>query len=170
VRSNAVGRALVVCAGVALGHPWAMAARGDQAAKPGAPMQARVQKVAAGCSPSVAIPDESFQSLQGVRDATVWVDDIDSGLSGRFSPFEVYVVTGKVYAPFQLKQGKLGRDAFRKLTSGNYNAQRFGPLVVPTSGTGQLPFVQDGRQYTLRVLGVTASTFNRDTLTVQVCW
>jgi hypothetical protein len=167
VRSSAAGRALVVCAGVALGQAWALA---DQATKAAPGMQARVQKAASACGPSITMPDESFQALQGVRDTTVWVDDIDSGLSGRFNPFQVFVVTGKVYAPFQLKQGKLGRDAFQKLTSGNYNAQRFGPLNVPSSGTGQLSFVQDGRPYVLRVLRVAPSTFNRDTITVQLCW
>ena len=167
MRSSAAGRALVLCAGVALGQSWALA--GEQAVKAGPAMPARVQKAAGGCGQAVTLPDASFQALSGVRDTTVWVDDIDSGLGGRFSPFEVYVVTGKVYAPFQLKQGKLGRDAFRKLTAGNYNAQVSGPLVI-RSGTGDLRFVQDGRSYTLRVLGVAPSTFNRDTITVQLCW
>ena len=170
MRSSAAGRALVVCAGVALGQAWTLAGGSEQAAKVAPSMQARAQKTAGGCGPSVTMPDESFQALQGVRDTTVWVDDIDSGLSGRFSPFQVFIVTGKVYAPLQLKQGKLGRDAFQKLTTGNYNTQRFGPLVVPSSGKGQLSFVQDGRPYTLRVLGVASSTFNRDTITVQLCW
>jgi hypothetical protein len=159
---------LVVCAGVALGQAWALA--GEQSATPARAVQARAQRTASGCGQAVVMPDESFQALQDVRDAAVWVDDIDSGLSGQFNPFQVYVVTGKVYAPFQLKQGKLGRDAFQRLTGGNYNTRRFGPLLVPASGTGQLPFVQDGRQYVLRVLRVTAATFNRDTITVQLCW
>jgi hypothetical protein len=169
VRSSAAGRALVICAGVALGQAWALAG-GERSTQAGTSMQARVQRAGSGCGQAVVMPDESFQALQGVRDTTVWVDDVDSGLSGRFNPFEVYVVTGKVYAPFQLKQGKLGREAFQRLTGGNYNAQRFGPLRVPSSGKGQLSFVQDGRPYVLRVLGVAPATFNRDTISVQVCW
>jgi hypothetical protein len=160
----------VVCAGVALGQAWTVAARGEQSSKVAPPTQANVQqKGASGCGQPFAMPDESFVTLAGVRDTTVWVDDVDSGLSGRFNPFPVYVVTGKVYAPFQLRQGKLGRDAFRKLTNGNYNAQLFGPLVVK-GGPAQLSFVQDGRGYTLRVLNVAASTFKGDTITIQLCW
>ena len=87
---------------------------------------------ASGCGDAFTMPDASFRALEGVRDASVWVDEIDSGLLGGFEPFAVYVVTGKLYAPFQLKQGKLGRDNFRKYTASNYNTQPQGPLRSST--------------------------------------
>ena len=116
------------------------------------------------------MPDASFRALEGVRDASVWVDEIDSGLLGGFEPFAVYVVTGKLYAPFQLKQGKLGRDNFRKYTEKNYNTQPQGPLTISKDRpSGQLGFVQDDRRFTLKV-SVQPSTFDRDTVTIQLCW
>ena len=117
------------------------------------------------------MPNASFRALEGVRDASVWVDDIDSGLLGGFEPFEVYVVTGKLYAPFQLKEGKLVRDNFRKYTAKNYNTQLQGPLrISATQPRGQLGFVQDDRRFTLKVTSVQPSTFDRDTITLQLCW
>lgn len=70
-----------------------------------------------------------------------------------------------------MKQGKLGRDNFRKYTTGNYNTQPHRPLTIAaTQPTGQLGFVQDGRRFTLRVTSVQPSTFDRDTVTLQLCW
>jgi hypothetical protein len=159
------GTALALCAGVALGQPWAFA----EAQTPGrAPRQAPP-----GCTSAVVVPDASFVALSGggLRDASVWIDDIDSGLSGRFLPFEVYVVTGRVSAPFTVKQGKLSRDAFLKFTNGNYNTVVAKPIVVDAGRRqGQRTFTQDGRAYTLKVLDVQAATFTRDTITIQLCW
>ena len=126
---------------------------------------------ASGCGTPFVMPNASFRALEGVRDASVWVDDIDSGLLGGFEPFAVYVVTGKLYAPFQLKEGKLGRDNFRKYTAKNYNTQLQGPLTISaTRPRGQLGFVQDDRRFTLKVTSVQPSTFDRDTITLQLCW
>jgi hypothetical protein len=152
-----LGATLALCAGVALGPPMVQKA---------APVQP-------GCTAAVVVPDASFVALSGggLRDASVWIDDIDSGLSGRFLPFEVYVVTGRVSAPFTLKQGKLTRDAFLKFTGGNYNTVVQKPIVVDTGRRqGQRAFTQDGRTFTLKVLDVQASTFTRDTITIQLCW
>ena len=172
--SAALGRVLVACAGIALGQAWAFAdGQGKPVASKPVAQAAAVQKVAPGCTGTFPIPDSSFQALSGggLRDAMVWVDDIDSGLSGRFEPFPVYVVTGRVYAPFPLKQGKLGRDGFRKLTAGNYNAVVYGPLVINRDARkGQQAFKQDNRDFTLRVVGVEASTFRGDTISAQLCW
>ena len=117
------------------------------------------------------MPDGSFRILDGVRGVSRWVDDIDSGLFGGFDAFDVYVVTGKRYAPFQLQQGKLGRDNFRKYTANNYNTVKQGPLAISSARTrGELAFTQDGRAYTLKVARVQPSTLDRDTITVQLCW
>ena len=166
----------MAAAGIALAQAWIVAAG---QAKPAAPAVQVRQKAAPaakgagapGCGASFVMPNASFRVLEGIRDASVWVDDIDSGLVRGFAPFQVYVVTGKLYAPFQLKQGKLGRDNFRKYTANNYNTQPHGPLTIAdTQPTGQLGFVQDGRRFTLKVTGVQPSTFDRDTVTLQLCW
>jgi hypothetical protein len=124
-----------------------------------------------GCGKPFVMPDESFRTLDDVRDASLWVDDVDSGLLGGFDPFEIYVVTGRLYAPFQLRQGKLGRDNFRKYTANNYNTLRQGPLTLSSERPrGDLAFTQDDRRFTLKVTAIQPSTFGRDTITVQLCW
>jgi hypothetical protein len=193
--SAGVSRALVVAAGIGLAQVWALAGGQTKppatrpAAKPairgespplqkGEPAKGDLLKGGSvvatrppGCSKSFVMPDESFRTLDDVRDASLWVDDIDSGLFGGFDTFDVYVVTGKLYAPFQLKQGKLGRDNFRKYTANNYNTVKQGPLAISSARPrGDLAFTQDGRTFTLKVSGVQPSTFDRDTVTVQLCW
>ncbi|MEO5823398.1 MAG: hypothetical protein ABIT71_23080 [Vicinamibacteraceae bacterium] len=173
-------RAIVAVAGIVLAQAWILAGGQDKAVsgKPaGKAMQVQQapQKGAAppapGCGKPFVVPDESFRVLDGVRDASVWVGDIDSGLLGGFDPFDIYVVTGRLYAPFQLKQGKLGRDNFRKYTANNYNTVRQGPLTLSDQRPrGDLPFTQDERRFTLKVTGIQPSTFGRDTITVQLCW
>lgn len=191
--SGGVGRVLVVAAGIVLAQAWGLA--GGQTkpavakpavAKPlirvepaplqkGEPLKGAAAKGgsprASGCGTPFVMPDESFRILDGVRDASLWVDDIDSGLFGGFDAFDVYVVTGKLYAPFQLKQGKLGRDNFRKYTANNYNTVKQGPLAISSGRPrGDLAFTQDGRTYTIKVTRVQPSTLERDTITVQLCW
>jgi hypothetical protein len=127
--------------------------------------------VAPGCGTPFVMPDESFRALDGVRDASLWVDDIDAGLFGGFGPFEIYVVTGRLYAPFQLRQGKLGRDNFRRYTANNYNTLRQGPLTLSSQRSrGDLAFTQDDRRFRLKITGIQPSTFDRDTITAQLCW
>jgi len=178
--SRRLTRALVATAGIAVAQAWPLAVgqaklAGGQA-KPSAavrvqPKAAAKAAVASGCGAAFTMPNASFHTLDGVRDASVWVDDIDSGLLGGFEPFEVYVVTGKLYAPFQLKAGKLGRENFRKYTSNNYNTQPQGPLTIADSHPkGQLAFLQDDRRFVLKVTSVQPSAFDRDTITVQLCW
>jgi hypothetical protein len=167
-------RALVVAAAFALAQVSSLA--GGQA-KQAAPALKAQQKAAVkgtgtpGCGSPFVLSDSSFRTLEGVRDASVWIDDIDSGLLRGFAPFAVYVVTGRLYAPFQLKQGKLGRDNFRKYTANNYNTQLHGPLTIAeTQPRGQLAFEQDGRRFTLKVTGVQSATFSGDAVTLQLCW
>jgi hypothetical protein len=161
---------LIVAAGIALAQVW-LAGQQKPAPKP---TQKPVAKTSGpGCTPPFTVPDQSFRTLTGggLRDAAIWVDDIDSGIFGGFEPFEVYVVTGRLYAPFQLAQGKLGRDNFRKYTKGNYNTMSQGPLVLTQQRpVGQLGFVQDERRFSLRVTGVQPSAWDRDAITAQLCW
>ena len=173
--SPRVRRALVAAAGIALAQAWLLA--GGQAQPAALAVQAKKKApaekgaVGPGCRPAFTMPNSAFHALDGVRDASVWVDDIDSSVLGGFQPFEVYVVTGKLYAPFQLKQGKLVRENFRKYTANNYNTQLQGPLrIVDTHPRGQLAFVQDDRRFTLKVTSVEPSSFDRDTITIQLCW
>jgi hypothetical protein len=169
-----VARAVLVAAGIALAPGWAWAGEQKpaiqvQQAPPRAPAQKRV--VVPGCGQPFVVPDESFRALDGVRDASLWVDDIDSGVFGGFAAFDVYVVTGRLYAPFQLKQGKLGKANFRKYTANNYNTVAHGPLTISDKRpSGDLRFTQDDRAFTLKVTGIQPSTFDRDTITVQLCW
>ena len=156
---------LVAIAGIGLAQAWL------QAGGQGKSDAGKAKPPASGCGTAFTMADASFRTLEGVRDASVWADDIDSSLLGGFQPFEVYVVTGKLYAPFQLKEGKLGRDNFRKYTANNYNTQPQGPLTIADSHPrGQLAFVQDDRRYVLKVTSVTPSKLDRDTLTIQLCW
>jgi hypothetical protein len=167
--------ALIVVAGIGLAQAWPAAGQ-VKPAKPAVRVQQKQAPAAKGarapgCGTPFVMPNASFRALEGVRDASVWVDDIDSGLLGGFEPFAVYVVTGKLYAPFQLKEGKLGRDNFRKYTASNYNTQLQGPLTISADRpSGQLGFVQDDRRFTLKVTSVQPSTFDRDTVTIQLCW
>jgi hypothetical protein len=126
-----------------------------------------------GCDQPRILGDKAFYALTGggLRDTAVWIDDIDSGLSGRFLPFKVIVVTGRVSAPFPLKEGDLSSDAFVKFTANNYNTQLQAPIVVDKeTRRGERAFTQGGRTFTLKVLSVQAATFSRDTVTVQLCW
>ena len=169
-------RALVTVAGIALASSWTLAGGQAKSAAAAVRLQQKAPPsakaaMASGCGAPFTMPDASFRALEGVRDASVWVDDIDSGLLSGFQPFAVYVVTGKLYAPFQLKEGKLGHDNFRKYTANNYNTQPQGPLtIIETQPRGQLVFVQDDRRFTLKVTSVQPSTFDRDTVTMQLCW
>ena len=167
---------LAAALGLALAPSWTLAGGREKPAAPA--VQVQQQKAPAakgggapGCREPFTMPDASFRTLEGVRDASVWIDDIDSGLLSGFAPFEVWVVTGKLYAPFQLKEGKLGHDNFRKYTANNYNTQPQGPLTIAdTNPKGQLAFVQDDRRFMLKVTSVQPSTFDRDTVTIQLCW
>jgi hypothetical protein len=169
-------------AGIALAQAWAgVWAQTPAGQKKGAPVtpavqvqQAAVKKTATpspGCGQPFVMPDESFRVLDDVRNAGLWVDDIDSGLLGGFDPFEIYVVTGRLYAPFQLRQGKLKRASFRTYTANNYNTVPQGPLTLSAQRPrGEMPFAQGDRRFTLKVIGIQPSTLNRDTITVQLCW
>ena len=163
--SRRLAGVLIAAAGIAIAQVWL------QAGGQGKPDAGKAKPAASGCGAAFTMPAASFRTLEGVRDASVWADDIDSSLLGGFKPFEVYVVTGKLYAPFQLKEGKLGRDNFRKYTEKNYNTQTQGPLTIADSHPrGQLAFVQDDRRYVLKVTSVQPSTFDKDTITIQLCW
>jgi hypothetical protein len=58
-----------------------------------------------------------------------------------------------------------------KFTTGNYNTQLQAPIMVDKeTRRGERAFTQGGRTFTLKVLGVQAATFSRDTVTLQLCW
>jgi hypothetical protein len=127
---------------------------------------------AENCGTALDVPNKSFQALgPPTRTSFVWVDDIASKLFGSYDPFEIYVVTGQVFPPFKATTGSLEREAFLRLTQGDYNARRTGPLRLSAKGLpAELPFVEGKQSYRLRVTKVTASTFGSDLVTVQVCW
>jgi hypothetical protein len=181
-RAAGVSRAIVAAAGIALAQAWTLAgAQAPPAQKTPVPVAPAVQAQPAtirkaaprppGCGQPFVMPDESFRMLDDVRNASLWVDDIDSGLFGGFDPFEIYVVTGRLYAPFQLRHGKLTRASFRTYTADNYNTLRQGPLTLSAQRPqGEIAFSQDDRRYTVKVIGIQPSTLDRDTITVQLCW
>jgi|EndMetStandDraft_4_1072995.scaffolds.fasta_scaffold08140_2 hypothetical protein len=172
VDASRLGSALVLCAGVTLGQAW-VSAQPKPATVRQAPPAFRQAAPPSGCAPAVTVGDAAFYALTGggLRDAAVWIDDVDSGLSGRFLPFQVVVVVGRVSAPFSLKEGKLSREAFLKYTNGNYNTLVAPPIVVDKdTRRGERAFTQSGRTFVLKVLGVQAATFSRDTVTLQLCW
>src|SRR5262245_15344954 len=81
-RPHRVGTALVLCAGVALGQAWISAQTGRPLTVRQAPPAVRQAAPPSGCEPPRTLGDKAFYALTGggVRDAAVWIDDIDSGL------------------------------------------------------------------------------------------
>jgi hypothetical protein len=123
------------------------------------------------CSPPLRVQNKSFQQLgPPSKFAYVWVDDIGSKLFGGFDPFDIFVVTGTAYSPFQAVRGPMERGALMKLTS-NYNARRSEPLRVTPQNVpnARLPFTDLNGRFYLKVLQVEPSTLGKDVVTVQLC-
>jgi len=130
----------------------------------------------AECLPARDLSQKSFVRIDGLglKFAFVWVDDIQSKLVGGYDPFDVFVVTGKIYSPFEMATGKLERDAFERLTKPGRNIDRFGPLTVPSAfPRGQAPtlrFATASGKYQVRLTAVKPARFGgEDLVTYQVC-
>jgi hypothetical protein len=130
----------------------------------------------AECLPARDLPQKSFARIDGLglKFAFVWVDDIQSRFVGGYDPFDVFVVTGKIYSPFEMATGKLERGAFDRLTKPGRNIDRFGPVSVPTTfPKGQPPtlrFATASGKYQVRLMAVKPARFGGDdVMTFQVC-
>lgn len=126
------------------------------------------------CS-DVRVMEQSFQQLPNPsRNAYVWVDDIDSRILGGYHPFQVYVLMGGTYSPFQAKSGRLDRATFERLSKSTYNGTVIGPLTVTAdsvqAGKAVLKFTSGGYTCVLKILSVTSRLFNGDALQLQMCW
>ena len=130
----------------------------------------------AECLPARDLAQKSFDRIDGLglKFAFVWVDDIQSKLVGGYDPFDVFVVTGKLFSPFEMPTGKLERGAFERLTKPGRNIERFGPFRVPaTFPKGQPPtlgFTTASGKYQVRMMAVKPARFGgEDLMTYQVC-
>ena len=128
------------------------------------------------CLPVRDLAQKSFARLDGlgVKFAFVWVDDIQSKFVGGYDPFDVFVVTGRIYSPFEMSSGKLERPAFERLSRPSRNIERFGPPSVPSSFPRDRPpalrFTSGGAAYELRVSAVQPARFGGEgVVTYQVC-
>jgi len=134
---------------------------------------AAVQAQGGRCAPPVRIENKSFRQLDPpARLSYVWVDDIGSKFLGGFDPFDIYVVTGQAYAPFQAPSGPLERGAFLRLTQDAYNVRRHGPMrVMPQNrATARLDFANGKNRFFLKVVDVQTSYVGNDVAVVQLCW
>jgi hypothetical protein len=127
------------------------------------------------CLPAKNLPQKSFMRVDGLglRFTFVWIDEIRSRFMGGYEPFDMYVVTGRVYSPFEMATGKLERPAFERLSAPSRNIQRFGPFSVPGTIAAErppmLPFTYGAQRYQLRTIAVNASRFEDDSVTIQIC-
>jgi hypothetical protein len=128
------------------------------------------------CLNEVDVPQNSFARIDGpgLKFTYVWVDAIQSKLVGGYDPFEVFVITGKLYSPFEMATGTLDRAAFERLSRPSRNIERFGPFRVPVSISSNQPpvfrFSADSRPFQLRTTGVKVSRFGGQSVaTIQVC-
>lgn len=128
------------------------------------------------CMPPRDLAQKSFARIDGLdlKFAFVWADDIQSKFVGGYDPFDVFVVTGRIYSPFEMSSGKLERPAFERLSRPSRNIERFGPFSVPTALPRDRPaafgFESGGARYELRVTAVRPARFGGEgVMTYQVC-
>jgi hypothetical protein len=130
---------------------------------------------AGDCLPVMDVPQKSFARVEGLglKFAFVWIDDIGTTLVGGYDPFDLFVVTGRIYSPFEMPTGRLERAAFERLSTPSRNIERFGPLRVPPSFSPRQPptlrFVYGSSRYQVRMMAVKPSRFGDDRVTLQVC-
>lgn len=132
-----------------------------------------VQSQASRCANPMRVENKSFRQLGApARLAYVWVDDIGSNVFGGFDPFEIHVVTGQAYAPFQAASGPMERGAFLRLTQDAYNVRRHGPVRVSPQNrtTARLAFVNNRSRFVLKVTDVQTSLLGNDVVLLQLCW
>jgi hypothetical protein len=127
------------------------------------------------CLPVMDLAQKSFARVEGLglKFTFVWIDDIGTTLVGGYDPFDMFVVTGRIYSPFEMPNGRLERAAFERLSAPSRNIERFGPLRVPASFSRQRPptlrFVYGGSRYQVRTIAVKPSRFGDDQVAIQVC-
>ena len=118
------------------------------------------------CLPPRDLAQKSFARIDGldVKFAFVWVDDIQSKFVGGYDPFDVFVVTGRIYSPFEMASGKLERPAFERLSRPSRNIERFGPFppaALPRDRPAAFRFDSGGAPYELRVTAVRPAALRR---------
>jgi hypothetical protein len=128
------------------------------------------------CQKEMDVAQKSFARIEGpdLRFTYVWVDTIQSKLVGGYDPFDVFIVRGKLYSPFEMSTGTLDRAAFERLSRPGRNIERFGPFRVPASISSNQPavfrFSVDSKPYQLRTTGVRVSRFGGQSVaTIQAC-
>lgn len=128
------------------------------------------------CLPARDLAQKSFARIDGlgVKFAFVWIDDIRSKFVGGYDPFDLFVVTGRIYSPFEMATGKLERPAFERLSRPSRNIERFGPFTVPSGFPRDRPpafrFTSGGADYVLRVVSVQPARFGGEgVMSYQVC-
>ena len=128
------------------------------------------------CLAPIDLAQKSFARIDGLglRNTFIWVDDIQSKFVGGYDPFDVFVVTGKLYSPFQMPTGKLERRAFERLSQPDKSISRFGPFRVPASFSQSQPptfrFTVDSKPYQLRTPAVKPGRFGGEGMvTIQLC-
>lgn len=122
------------------------------------------------CGPPFRVAQSSFQRL-AARNAFVWVDGIQSGFTGGYSPFQIVVVVGSAYPPFNADQGRLDAGGFARLMKGAYGVSRANATVSSAAvktGVG-VPFTAAQQKHVLRVVSVQASMSGANAVTVMLC-
>ena len=125
----------------------------------------------APCSKPFSVAAQSFQQLPGpTKFAYVWVGEIGSGSYGTYKSFEVQVIVGRTFPPFQAPRGMLDRASLERVIGAAYNTARI-PFKVTPDAVGaqraQIGFTSADRPFTLRVMSVNAKGATTD---MQVCW
>jgi hypothetical protein len=127
------------------------------------------------CLRTMDLAQKSFARVDGLglKFTFVWIDDIPTTLVGGYEPFDIFVVTGRIYSPFEMSTGRLERSAFERLSAPSRNIQRFGPFKVPASFPAPQPptfrFTYGADRYVVRTIAVKPSRFGEDLVTIQVC-
>jgi hypothetical protein len=128
---------------------------------------AAAEVAAQPCSKPVPVSSQSFQQLPDpTKYAFVWVGEMRPGPG----PFEVQVIVGQTFAPFQAPRGVLDRASLDRVVGAAYNTTRYPLSVAPdAAGTSraQTAFTSGGRPFTLKIVSVNAKASTAD---VQVCW
>lgn len=122
------------------------------------------------CGAPFRVVQSSFQRLSA-RNAFVWVDGIQSGFTGGYSPFQIVVVVGSAYPPFNADQGRLDANGFARLMKSAYGVTRANATVSPAAvKTGlAVPFTAAQQKHILRVVSVQASMSGDSAVTAMVC-
>jgi hypothetical protein len=128
------------------------------------------------CLNEMMVPQKSFARIDGpgLKFTYVWVDAIQSKLVGGYDPFDVFIVTGKLFTPFEMATGTLDRAAFERLSKPSRNIERFGPFRIPAGISPNSPpafrFSVDSKPRQLRATAVKLARFGgQSQVAIQVC-